>query len=705
MPTVIDSLIVELGLDASDFISSKDRAREATAAIAAGVEDIDRAGDKAAKGQAARDREARTRANQEARDAAKRTKDQQRTQEQAERDVRRERQAEQKAKDKDRADEVRKEKEAERERTLANRTAAKERKESFDTAKEAALGFGAAVAGVLSVEFFKNAANGIAEVGREAHNLDLPTAEVAAFSNAVASMVGGSADAARATLGNLSGALVGLRTGTDMQTLPTLLGQLSRYSGQQLTLKGPDGKFLNSEGLLMQLAKAGEHMDPAIYSNLVGGLLDQGSINLTEKGPAAVQAAIDAAKVRGVPDDKQAQAAQALQTATVNLEQSFANLGNRLVFQFGPDLTRFLQDFQSLLQFMSGLGSKDGMTIDQLRAERQKHWHDSEVERLILRGASPADAEKMAAAADSEAAAQSATSPRGGAAPGSSSTAPGDDGGRHAAGVTDTPGVNPWGIVSDLGHPQADASGSHWPWIGGLVRKYIAGPAGRALGLPSAFNPSPNLPADIEAEVRKDALAQGADPDHMVALFRAEHGGYNGISPAGAIGPGQLMPGTAAMLGLPTSVSDPNYDWRDNVVGAIRYWVGLDKRFGGKSQVADAAYNAGPGGSSKAFRKLHPSGDVTGISQFYGSNDDSGLPDETQKYWRQIQTNIGRPGVTAPVAAGTSHNDNSTTSHVTVGKVEVHTGPNSDADAIAAGMHQAFKNHPLVTPQANSGLE
>ncbi len=701
MPTVIDSLIVELGLDASDFISTKDRAKEATAAIAAGVEDIDKAGDKTAKAQVARDREARARATQETQETARQAKDKQKAQEQTEREHRRTQQTEQKARDKDRTDEVRKEKEAERERTLANRQAAKERKEGFDTAKEAALGFGAAVAGVLSVELIKSVSSNIADLGREAHNLDLPTAEVAAFGNAIASQVGGSAEAARATLGNLSGALVGLRTGQDMQTLPTLLGQLSRYSGQQLTLKGPDGKFLNSEGLLMQFAKAGEHMDPSIYSNLVGGLLDQGSMNLTEKGPAAVQAAIDAAKARGVPDDKQVQAAEALQTATVNLEQSFTNLGNRLVMQFGPDLTRFLEDFESLVQFVSGLGSKDGMTVDQLRAERQKHWHDSEVERFILRGASPADAEKMAAQADSERARKA------GAGKGAPSTLGGSqdgDGGRPALGLADNPGVNPTDVLSDASHLHADGTGTFWPGVGGLAKKYILGPAGRAIGLPSAFAPSANLPADIEAEVRNDALAQGADPDHMVALFRAEGGGYNKVSSAGAFGPGMLTPDTAKMLGVASSVNDPNYDWRDNAMAAVRYWVSLDKRFAGKTQVADAAYNAGPAGSSKAFRKLHPTGDVTGISQFYGSGDTSGLPNESLNYIRQIQTNLAYPGANAPLAS-TSHSVNSSTSHVTVAKVEVNTGPNSDADMIAAGMHQAFKNHPLMTPQANTGQE
>ena len=393
--SIIDSLIVELKLDASDFISSKDRAKEATAAIAAGVEDIDKAGDKAAKAQSQREKEAAARVKQEEREASKRTKEQQRVHEQALKENDRRDKAAVKEKDKARADEVRKEKESERERTLANRKAAKERKEGFDAAKEAALGFGAAVAGALAVEAIKATANSVADLGRTAHNLDLPIGEVAAFGNAVASAVGGNAQAAIGTLGNLSQALVGLRTGADITTLPRLMGQLSKASGQQLTLKGPDGKFLNPEQLVMQFARAGEKMDPKMYSGLMSGLMDDGTINLTEKGPHAVQAAIDAAKKRGVPNALEVREDAKVATAATDLEQSFERLRQQLTFKFGPDLVRLLKDVSSIGDVLSGKSS-----LEDLRASYKQHWHESEVDRLINRGVPAARAEAEATAAD-----------------------------------------------------------------------------------------------------------------------------------------------------------------------------------------------------------------------------------------------------------------------------------------------------------------
>jgi soluble lytic murein transglycosylase-like protein len=73
------------------------------------------------------------------------------------------------------------------------------------------------------------------------------------------------------------------------------------------------------------------------------------------------------------------------------------------------------------------------------------------------------------------------------------------------------------------------------------------------------------------------------------AVAWRESGGRPGlVSPVGAIGEMQLMPGTARDLGV-----DP-YDSRQNLSGGAAYLSALLKRYDGDLVRALAAYNAGP---------------------------------------------------------------------------------------------------------------
>lgn len=101
------------------------------------------------------------------------------------------------------------------------------------------------------------------------------------------------------------------------------------------------------------------------------------------------------------------------------------------------------------------------------------------------------------------------------------------------------------------------------------------------------------LPPGDADTVTTDILDASAyyqvDPILIAALFTCESGfREDAISPAGAIGIAQLMPGTAETLGV-----NP-YDTRDNIFGGVAYLAQQLNEFGDYA-LAEAAYNAGPG--------------------------------------------------------------------------------------------------------------
>lgn len=95
----------------------------------------------------------------------------------------------------------------------------------------------------------------------------------------------------------------------------------------------------------------------------------------------------------------------------------------------------------------------------------------------------------------------------------------------------------------------------------------------------------------LAAVVRQAAASAGVDPALFEALVEAESGfDPAAVSPAGAQGLSQLMPGTAKALG----VADP-FDPAQNADGGARYLAQMLREFGGDERLALAAYNAGPG--------------------------------------------------------------------------------------------------------------
>jgi soluble lytic murein transglycosylase-like protein len=104
---------------------------------------------------------------------------------------------------------------------------------------------------------------------------------------------------------------------------------------------------------------------------------------------------------------------------------------------------------------------------------------------------------------------------------------------------------------------------------------------------------NPNMPDWQSKLFAKRVLVNAerwhVDPNILVAIVTVESAWHTtAVSHAGAIGLGQLMPGTAYELGV-----NP-HDPAENLEGAAEYLGGLIHKFGSNNELVFAAYNAGP---------------------------------------------------------------------------------------------------------------
>ena len=119
----------------------------------------------------------------------------------------------------------------------------------------------------------------------------------------------------------------------------------------------------------------------------------------------------------------------------------------------------------------------------------------------------------------------------------------------------------------------------------------VSAPTVAAVVVPARMaKPQSLKPQDLNQVINTISDRHHIDPDFISSVIHAESG-FNprAVSPKGAQGLMQLMPGTASKLGVSNA-----FDPRANVEGGTRYLTELLQRYNFDVIKALAAYNAGP---------------------------------------------------------------------------------------------------------------
>jgi hypothetical protein len=131
----------------------------------------------------------------------------------------------------------------------------------------------------------------------------------------------------------------------------------------------------------------------------------------------------------------------------------------------------------------------------------------------------------------------------------------------------------------------------HAQQLGWQMQAHETAMSQQVSGLNNPVLPPMSLPkSQYVAIAQQDAIAAGIPPDYFARQINNESGfNPNAVSPSGAVGIAQFLPGTAAGLGI--NPWDPIQALR----GAARLMANYAHQYGGDYAKALAAYNGGTG--------------------------------------------------------------------------------------------------------------
>ena len=119
----------------------------------------------------------------------------------------------------------------------------------------------------------------------------------------------------------------------------------------------------------------------------------------------------------------------------------------------------------------------------------------------------------------------------------------------------------------------------------------------------AAYSELYRISTGLASDIIEAATAEGIDPDLAFRLVRVESVfKERAVSPAGALGLTQLMPGTARLLDRSLKSRTAILEPRTNLRLGFRYLRHMIKQYDGDVRLALLAYNRGPNAVNRALR-------------------------------------------------------------------------------------------------------
>ena len=212
-----------------------------------------------------------------------------------------------------------------------------------------AFGIGTAAIGIEAIQKAISGSLGMAPadaaLGRAAAQYGIPLKEFSAWGNAVGSF-GGDATAAQGTLASLA----------QQQAQARLTGQIS--PAMQMLYSFGINPQEDPVQIMKDLAASPRFrgLSPASQTTIAQGMLgfDPGSTQLIERGPAALAAALASGGQNGMTQ-QQYNAEQGIVDASNKLWQSFRTLGRDIDVEVAPGLVKFLTAIQGIISWIDSM--------------------------------------------------------------------------------------------------------------------------------------------------------------------------------------------------------------------------------------------------------------------------------------------------------------------------------------------------------------